>query len=64
MSIIPIALLSGLDLQLLGNNLAPRRRSVRISVAAVNRSLSIHGERVSRLLVRDADPVRRSRKAG
>jgi len=48
------------DLCILSNNLYPRRRPARrLSVAAVNRSLALHGEGVSRLLVRDASQGRR-----
>ena len=56
MSIIPASRLSSSDLARLGNNLCfPRRRSLaragqaRRQLAAVNRSLSIVGERVGRL---------------
>jgi hypothetical protein len=56
MSIIPASRLSSSDLARLGNNLSsPHRRSLarvgqgRGQLAAVNRSLSIVGERVGRL---------------
>jgi hypothetical protein len=56
MSIIPASRLSSSDLARLGNNLSfPSRRSstrasqARRQLAAVNRSLSIVGERVGRL---------------
>jgi hypothetical protein len=63
MTIVPISMLSGADLELLGNNFARRRRRAGgLSIAAVNRSLAIHGEQVSRLLARGAGEARRSRK--
>jgi hypothetical protein len=63
MTIVPVSLLSAADLALLGNNFAPRHRPARrVSVAAVNRSLALHGEQVARLLVRDAGQIRQSRK--
>lgn len=53
MSIIPASRLSASDLALLGNNLSPCRppkpREVSRGLAAVNRSLAGHGERVDRL---------------
>ena len=56
MSIIPASSLSGPDLRRLGNNLAAplaslaqRQRRRRARLAAVNRSLAIVGEHVSRL---------------
>ena len=63
MTIVPVNLLSADDLQLLGNNFAPRHRPARRpSVAAINRSLALHGEQVSRLLIRDAGQIRQTRK--
>jgi hypothetical protein len=52
MSVIPVSLLSPWDLHQLGNNLRPRGRRRprrRRMLAAVNRSLAAHGERVGSL---------------
>lgn len=58
MSVIPVSRLSCSDLALLGNNIRPphragamtaARRRRRHTVAAVNRSLAGHGERVGGL---------------
>ena len=49
MTIIPRSLLTANDLFLLGNNFPPRRPARRMSVAAVNRSLALHDERIDRL---------------
>ncbi len=55
MSIIPASSLSSSELRMLGNNFGPARRRPqrsRPSLAAVNRSLAVVGERVSRLQLR------------
>ena len=50
MTVVPVSMLSASDLCLLGNNLFPRRRPARrVSVAAINRSLALHDEKVDRL---------------
>jgi hypothetical protein len=58
MSIIPARFLSSCDLSHLGNNVggvprdvarSVRRRRARRWIAAVNRSLALHGERVAEL---------------
>lgn len=57
MSIVPASLLSPADLARLGNNLGPPAKRTRRpatagpgrALAAVNRSLAPHGERVDRL---------------
>ena len=55
MSIVPASSLSGPDLRQLGNNLAAphagraRRQRRRARLAAVNRSLAVVGEQVTRL---------------
>lgn len=62
MTLVPISMLSASDLSLLGNNLSPRRRRTRrISMAAVNRSLAVHDEEVNRLYASRRD--RPDRKA-
>jgi hypothetical protein len=53
MSIIPASSLSRADLRSLGNNVAPVVDHDRISVGAVNRSLSVHAESVRRLFRRN-----------
>jgi hypothetical protein len=50
MTVVPVSLLSASDLSILGNNFAPRRRPARrFSVAAINRSLAVHDEKIDRL---------------
>jgi hypothetical protein len=51
MTIVPISHLSLTELSLLGNNIRPSRRSPRYrhNLAAINRSLAPHGERVTKL---------------
>ena len=52
MSIIPASSLSRADLRSLGNNVIPTVDHDRLSVGAVNRSLSLHEESVRRLFRR------------
>jgi hypothetical protein len=52
MSIIPASSLSRADLRSLGNNVIPTIDHDRLSVGAVNRSLSLHEESVRRLFRR------------
>ena len=51
MTILRIAQLSTSDLRLLGNNFSRRRRRSPLSLAAVNRSLALHGDGVDHLLL-------------
>ena len=52
MSIIPASSLSRADLKSLGNNVLPTIEHDRLSVGAINRSLSLHEESVQRLFRR------------
>lgn len=49
MTVVRISQLSVSDLRLLGNNFSRRRRRSPLSLAALNRSLALHGDSVSRL---------------
>jgi hypothetical protein len=49
MSIVSASSLSAADCRQLGNNVGPAISRDRVSVAAVNRSLGMHDEKVDRL---------------
>jgi len=49
MTIVPVSMLSADDLSILGNNFPRPKPARRMSVAAVNRSLALHDEKVDRL---------------
>ncbi len=66
MSIVPASYLSSSDLVELGNNVLPAVTRDRIDVAAVNRSLAPHAERVTTLFAPRGQQIprgRRTRKA-
>ncbi len=49
MTIVPASSLSRSDMLILGNNVRPAIRRAHTLVAAVNRSLKVHGEAVDKL---------------
>ena len=53
MTIVPVARLSRADMCRLGNNVESVVRRDRSEMAAINRSLSIHGEAVDEVIVPD-----------
>jgi hypothetical protein len=58
MMVVLISELSLSDLRLLGNNFSRRRRRSPLSLAAVNRSLALHGDSVDRLSLKLAKASR------